>query len=406
MSSDGREVLMKIDLLNCESWFLDYHEGRLDERQARILLDFLQCHPELRERFDEYVPADLDVDSEQLECYPFKDELRKYDTVTTENIDHWLIAEMEGDLRDAEKDGLISFLLNDPVLEAKRRMFQLTKLEPDPAETFEGKALLLRNAEVRRISIRTWMQYAAVLIVIAGTIAMLIRLFDLNSDHGYNRTGQTAEIRDVQAGSRQMTTVRVDSDKIKADQQPKAVPIESKRKQVGEEPMRTMIRVQSSVAAANSGIPDIAIASMPRDTAQHLNDSPGNPEPSGLALTDGRRVQNSHTVSDSSISTLPDRSHEFVHENSDSAFSVEKEIKTVEQLASIETADSYPVIHIVSPSTDQLPLGSRLALFAARSVERITGHRVRVRTFFNPLTGELAAYEITNGSRTRFRQYD
>ena len=68
------------------------------------------------------------------------------------NYEDFMIREVEGSLSPEETSGLIEFITQNPHLENDRKLFDLTRLQPDLSKVFEDKASLKRSVvPVRRI---------------------------------------------------------------------------------------------------------------------------------------------------------------------------------------------------------------------------------------------------------------
>ncbi len=137
---------MKITRENCEAWFLDYYEGRLEPHQAEQLFAFLDANPDLHEVFNSFEEITLD---DLSVSYGNKDELKRVDdlprAINEINCEEIFIADAEG-LLDAEmKNQLAAFLQQFPAQRATYELYQRTRLQPE-AIVFSEKALLKKAA--------------------------------------------------------------------------------------------------------------------------------------------------------------------------------------------------------------------------------------------------------------------
>lgn len=137
---------MKITRENCEAWFLDYYEGRLEPHQAEQLFAFLDENPDLHEVFNSF--EEITLDGASL-SFDFKEELKRVDdlprAINEINCEEIFIADAEG-LLDAEmKKQLAAFLLQFPAQRATYELYQQTRLQPE-AVVFDEKALLKKSA--------------------------------------------------------------------------------------------------------------------------------------------------------------------------------------------------------------------------------------------------------------------
>jgi hypothetical protein len=139
---------MNITRENCEAWFLDYYEGRLEPHQAELLFAFLDENPDLHEVFNSFEAITLD---DLSVSYGNKDELKRVDdlprTINEINCEEIFIADAEG-LLDAEmKKQLAAFLQQFPAQRATYELYQQTRLQPE-AIVFDEKALLKKAPSV------------------------------------------------------------------------------------------------------------------------------------------------------------------------------------------------------------------------------------------------------------------
>lgn len=137
---------MKITRENCEAWFLDYYEGRLEPNQAELLFAFLDENPDLHEVFNSF--EEITLDDASL-SFDFKEELKRVDdlprAINEINCEEIFIADAEG-LLDAEmKKQLADFLQQFPAQRATYELYQQTRLQPE-AIVFSEKALLKKTA--------------------------------------------------------------------------------------------------------------------------------------------------------------------------------------------------------------------------------------------------------------------
>ena len=129
---------MAINLSNYEAWFLDYHEGNLDESGRLAVRQFLEEHPALKEEFEAFEIIPLEVPSILL---PGKERLRKAEAADKTRTTLFL-AYLEGDLTRKKMADVDSLLFED---EEARREFQACrklKLLPDYTVVFEHKSRL------------------------------------------------------------------------------------------------------------------------------------------------------------------------------------------------------------------------------------------------------------------------
>lgn len=197
----------EINIHNCEAWFLDYHENRLTPEEVLQLLLFLDNHPQFKNAFSHFenlsienLPIDfpdknlllkddaemdlklsaqeeiilanidsvklhdaenIEIDASELEAlknskliageerFENKTSLYKLD-ITHENIDDWLIAELEGLLNIAEQNALNNFIANNPQYADEQFLFASAKLL-DEKIALDKSTLYKTNIEHEKI---------------------------------------------------------------------------------------------------------------------------------------------------------------------------------------------------------------------------------------------------------------
>ncbi|MEO8150077.1 MAG: hypothetical protein ABI723_20740 [Bacteroidia bacterium] len=132
-----------INKSNYESWFLDYHEGTLPAEQVAELFLFLEQHPELLEEFDAF--ENIKLTDDLTDVFPNKAFLKKAE-INADNVQQFLIAELEGDLTADEQKALNDFIAANKQFEKDKLLYSKTKLG-DEAEVFPGKELLKKIPE-------------------------------------------------------------------------------------------------------------------------------------------------------------------------------------------------------------------------------------------------------------------
>jgi hypothetical protein len=148
---------MKITKENYEAYFLDYFEGNLSPSETDELFIFIGNNPDVKTEFDGFEIVSLSPDKEIV--FHQKDSLKKNGTITVDavshdNIDEYLVAELEGVLSDDESKQLIQFIKANPNYERDRRIFSHTRLQPDTSIVFDDKDSLKHSIiPLRRILI-------------------------------------------------------------------------------------------------------------------------------------------------------------------------------------------------------------------------------------------------------------
>lgn len=134
----------RINKNNYEVYFLDYHEGRLNSDEKRIVKSFLQEYPEFYDEFEDYGNVVLPVPEIR---YPYKSELFRTEVSMPETND-WefqCIAFMEGDLSEEELLEFDKQRLSDPEKAKILELYLATKSLSDESIIFEDKAALKKK---------------------------------------------------------------------------------------------------------------------------------------------------------------------------------------------------------------------------------------------------------------------
>jgi hypothetical protein len=164
---------MEINRGNYEAYFLDYFENRLEPQRVAELMVFLQENPDLNDAFESYDPLILEP-----EPIPFamKEGLKKQNytpagEIDAFNYDHWMVADLEGDLTEDQKKELHVFLFQNPNARLEYALYKKTKLTPGP-EVFENKDDLKKSTLF--VAYRTqWISAIAV----AASLLLFIGLY-------------------------------------------------------------------------------------------------------------------------------------------------------------------------------------------------------------------------------------
>ncbi len=168
---------MQINKHNYEAWFLDFWENALDVDAREMLSGFLEAHPDLQDEFLDFREApSVKLSPDQDIEFAGKQELKKPDIISTENINHgnyedYIIAKIEDDLNDHEIDELERFRNVNPQLAHEFELFNKTILQPDNSIAFKDKQSLKRQS-ASPVIFRTFIYATAVAAILV--IAFII----------------------------------------------------------------------------------------------------------------------------------------------------------------------------------------------------------------------------------------
>lgn len=185
-----------IDIHNYEAYYLDYLEGNLDVATSELLEIFLAEHPELA----------IDGDLPQLEPDThidpsFRLSLKKepVEKITAENLDYFLISELEQQLSSAQQAKLNAFLARHPEFEKERRIVQSLVLEAGN-EQYSHKESLKKGARI----VPLWLKMAAAAAVMLLFTLPFLRFWG-TAETGLNPQAQTAQTDNRHSGETPVT---------------------------------------------------------------------------------------------------------------------------------------------------------------------------------------------------------
>lgn len=154
---------MKINRNNYEAFFLDYHEGNLDEQSGKEVLAFVASNPDLKEEFESFEMISLHERSNVK--FPGKQSLKK-NAVTEYNYKTWFVAYEENDLTKEEKREVEQFIEVNPAFKPELEILKQTRVRPDYSIRYENKSSLKKGAVV----IPMWVRMAAAACLVFGLL--------------------------------------------------------------------------------------------------------------------------------------------------------------------------------------------------------------------------------------------
>ncbi len=160
---------MTINRQNYQIWITDYYDGQLDEFQKEVLMDFLSANPDIRSEFDDYPGLMLSPDNNQR-VFDF-DLLHTPDQLTNEQVEHYAIAFLEGDLKEKQTEDILELEKNDPRFRENISIYKKLRLVPDGSEFPVKKDL--KSIPDKRKTVKLLVNTISV----AASIAILAGLF-------------------------------------------------------------------------------------------------------------------------------------------------------------------------------------------------------------------------------------
>lgn len=163
-----------INTTNYEAFYLDFLEGNLNEADTALLLSFLDQNPELKLEVEEFESLnDVTVSLDNSYKQSLKQVLFDEDSISSVNINSFLIAQTEGILSVDKVKELEIFIALNPIYENDQKLFKACHLKPNHTEIFTDKASLKKG---RKIVL--WPYFSA---MIAAGIALLLTFGNITS---------------------------------------------------------------------------------------------------------------------------------------------------------------------------------------------------------------------------------
>lgn len=162
---------MEITRKNYEAYFVDYLEGKLDEKLVDQFLEFLEQNPDLKEELKLFesgtvVPEDT--------TFTKKNKLYKEKYDLEDAFNSAAIARLEGDIGSKEKREFDAYLSKHPDKQNDVRLFSKTILKADEKITFVHKNRLYRKPG-RKVVLFWAGRVAAVLILALAIFGLMER---------------------------------------------------------------------------------------------------------------------------------------------------------------------------------------------------------------------------------------
>ncbi len=173
---------MKIDRHNYEEYFILYMDNELDSGDRRMVEDFIQKNPDLKEELDILFQYKLVPDTDIT--FENKGQLLKQEDnspVNLANYQEWLLLYLDNELTNEQKTGVDQFITNHPSAKEELAVLLKTKLQPEKI-IFAGKESLYRREENpdnyrdRSIPVRWWRIAAAAALILFASITAIIVL--------------------------------------------------------------------------------------------------------------------------------------------------------------------------------------------------------------------------------------
>ena len=164
---------MLINRNNYEEYFILYMDNELSPAQRRMVEDFTQHHPDLREELEILLQSRFEPDTSIV--YTPKEELFVSTTapVNSTNLEEWLVLYIDNELDPSQRNLVEDYLQANPPAQLTFEQLLKAKLIPESI-SFPDKAMLYRTEKTRNI--RWWrLSAAAVLMLVAGSMIVVMQ---------------------------------------------------------------------------------------------------------------------------------------------------------------------------------------------------------------------------------------
>lgn len=166
---------MKINRHNYEEFFLLYVDNELSSEDRRMVEDFVQLHPDLKEELELLSQFRFTPDDDVI--FDNKEELLKVTGETPININNYeesFLSYIDNELSAGEKAAVEQLVKTNPAAKKELELLQQTKLQPETIVFTNKESLYRREEKVRSLPVRWWRAAAAILILALGLTAVWV----------------------------------------------------------------------------------------------------------------------------------------------------------------------------------------------------------------------------------------
>jgi len=166
---------MLINRHNYEEFFILYMDNELDPAGRRMVEDFVQLHPDLKEELDILLQYKLVPDTQIV--FDGKEELMKENgqpLISSSNHEEWFSLYIDNELAPEQRKQVEAFVAANPATRVTLELLQKTKLQPEQISFPDKSSLYRKEEKTRRIVPVYWRAAAAILIIILGITGFLI----------------------------------------------------------------------------------------------------------------------------------------------------------------------------------------------------------------------------------------
>jgi len=164
---------MNINRHNYEEFFILYMDKELSSEDRRMVEDFVQHHPDLKEELELLMQYKLVPD--ELVVFENKETLIKGDAIiNVANYEEYFLSYIDDELTTAQKAAVEKFVADNPVAAKELTLLQKSKLQPEDIVFANKESLYRREEKIRRLPVKWLRAAAAVLILALGLTTFLV----------------------------------------------------------------------------------------------------------------------------------------------------------------------------------------------------------------------------------------
>jgi len=199
---------MEINRSNYEIWFIDYLDGKLNDKQVELLNTFLSDNRDLKDELNEIM--DIRLNPVEIKFSGKSVITKKPADISDIQFDYLCAGYVENNLSDEELNELNDILLNNPEKERNLDIFKKLKLTP-PDVRYRNKYKLLQRTPLRKV-----ITLSIIGLSTAASIAIMISLFaNLSNEQQSGRNDYSKLIRNEGRAEHSMNPLITENNPVK-----------------------------------------------------------------------------------------------------------------------------------------------------------------------------------------------
>jgi len=291
---------MNINRHNYEEYFILYMDNELGSEERRMVEEFVQLHPDLKEELEILQQFKLTPDTNIV--FAGKDELLKGEeasSVTLSNYEEWLMLYTDNELDAEQKEVVEQFAAKNPVVQQELTLLLQTRLQPERVVFTNKESLYRREEKVRALPIRWWRAAAAILLIGSGITTAII----VNNKKSPGTSIEVAGLTNEKQKTTPVETVQPKNDAVattKVQNEPAGSPATKNRQQDNNAPVYKQVNNPVAVTDNNTII---------KNDAPEKNNAPviaDNSPSNNLPKPENNPYVNNNTSTDVAANTKTD----------------------------------------------------------------------------------------------------